>query len=255
MEGEDALGQSRPYLSIVVPAYQEEHRIGPSLDAIVRHLQARPYGAEIVVVGDGCTDGTAAVVRARAAESPVFIRLLDRAENRGKGYSVREGLLAARGDFRLFSDADLATPLEELDRMLTVAQQRHADVVIASRALPESQLLVRQPWYRESMGRVYNLLVRMAGLTECPDTQCGFKLLRAEAVQRVVPHLTVDGFGFDVELLWVALKQGLSVWQLPVRWIDSPASRVSPITDAGRMLLDLLRIRLNDWRGLYDPRE
>lgn len=249
MEGRQPLEQ--PYLSVVVPAYQEERRIGPSLDAIVAHLNAQPYATEIVVVGDGCTDNTAAVVRARAEVSPVPIAMLDRAENRGKGYSVREGLLAARGRMRLFSDADLATPIDELDRMLAVTHRRGAQVVIASRALPESELVIRQPWYRETMGRVFNLLVRGAGLTACPDTQCGFKLLSAEAVERVVPRLTIDGFGFDVELLWVALKQGLEVWQIPVRWIDSPASRVSPITDSARMFLDLLQVRLNDWRGLY----
>ncbi len=249
MEGRQPL--DHPYLSVVVPAYQEERRIGPSLDALVAHLNAQPYATEIVVVGDGCTDHTASVVRARAEASPVPIAMLDRAENRGKGYSVREGLLAARGRMRLFSDADLATPIDELDRMLAVAHRRGAQVVIASRALPESELVVRQPWYRETMGRIFNLLVRAAGLTECPDTQCGFKLLSVEAVERVVPRLTIDGFGFDVELLWVALKQGLEVWQIPVRWIDSPASRVSPITDSAQMFLDLLRVRVNDWRGLY----
>lgn len=254
MEGQRPPEQ-QPYLSVIVPAYQEERRIGPSLDAIVAHLRAQPYAAEVIVVGDGCTDRTAEVVRAKAPGSPVPIAMLDRAENRGKGYSVREGLLAARGALRLFSDADLATPIDELDRVLAVARRRSADVVIASRALPESQLVVRQPWYRETMGRMFNLLVRAAGLTECPDTQCGFKLLTAEAVRRVVPRLTVDGFGFDVELLWVALKQGLEVWQLPVRWIDSPASRVSPITDSTRMFADLLRVRVNDWRGLYGGRE
>ncbi len=155
-----------------------------------------------------------------------------------------------RGRMRLFSDADLATPIDELDRMLAVTHRRGAQVVIASRALPgrTGDPAALMPG---TMGRIFNLLVRGAGLTACPDTQCGFKLLSAEAVERVVPRLTIDGFGFDVELLWVALKQGLEVWQIPVRWIDSPASRVSPITDSARMFLDLLQVRLNDWRGLY----
>jgi dolichyl-phosphate beta-glucosyltransferase len=241
-----------PYLSVIIPAYQEERRIGATLVAVGEHLARRGYESEIVVVDDGSTDGTAGVVRSKMDASPVPIRLLGPRSNRGKGYSVREGLLAARGAYRLFSDADLATPIDELDRMLQVAHTRRADVVIASRALPESKLVVRQPWYRETMGRIFNLLVRWAGLTECPDTQCGFKLLTARAVDEVVPWLTIDGFGFDVELLWVALVRDLRVWQLPVRWIDSPASRVSPVTDASRMFVDLLRVRINDWRGIYE---
>ncbi len=239
-----------PTISIVVPAYNEAERIGPTLEAIHSHLGSRGEPFEIIVVDDGSTDATGEVV-SRASESlGPDVHLLSRGENRGKGYSVREGMLAARGAFRLFADADNSTPIEELDRLLAKQASTGAGVVIASRAMRESHLEVRQPWAREMMGRAFNLVVRICGLSGFPDTQCGFKLFTAEAAEAVFPRLTVDRWGFDVETLWVARSLGYRVEQVPVRWLDSPRSRVTALGGAAAFL-DILRVRWNSVRGVY----
>jgi dolichyl-phosphate beta-glucosyltransferase len=242
-----------PLLSVVIPTYHEESRIGPALRKVAAYLGEQPWGSEIVVVDDGSADRTVAEVLAAADRAAVPIRLLRRGMNRGKGYTVREGMLAARGRLRLFSDADLSTPIEETSVLMEVLRRRNADLVIGSRALPGSLLGVRQPWYREGMGRLFNSLVRYVGLADCPDTQCGFKLLTADAARAIFPRLTIERFGFDVELIWIALSLGLRVWQVPIAWFDSPDSRVSPLRDGPAMIRDLVRIRLNDWRGRYRP--
>ena len=240
-----------PFLSVVIPTYREEARIGPTLRKISAYLGQQPWSSEIVVSDDGSPDRTASAVLTAAESTPVPIRLLRLEVNRGKGYAVREGMLAAVGRLRLFSDADLSTPIEEMGVLIEVVRRRNADVVIGSRALPGALIALHQPWYREGMGRIFNAFVRFVGLVDCPDTQCGFKLLTAEAARAVLPRLTIERFGFDVELIWIALSLGLRVWQVPIAWFDSPDSRVSPLRDGSAMLRDLVRIRINDWRGRY----
>jgi len=228
---------------VVIPAYNEARRLPPTLERIQRHLAGRSH--EIIVVDDGSADDTAE--RARAAGAQV----LGHGGNRGKGYSVRQGMLAARGARRLMSDADLSTPIEELDRLLARMDEGY-DVVIASRALPGSNVEVRQPWYRENMGRVFNLCVRALALPGLQDTQCGFKLFSAAAAERAFALARLDGFSFDVEALFVARRLGFRIAEVPVTWRNDEATRVDTLKGA-LAFADLARIRLNDWRGAYAP--
>ena len=232
---------SAPLLSVVIPAYNEGRRLPPTLEKIQRHLAGRAH--EIVVVDDGSEDDTAA----RAAAAGVTV--LRNEGNRGKGYSVRRGMLQARGDRRLMTDADLSTPIEELDRLMAKMDEGY-DVVIASRALPESNIEVRQPWYRENTGRLFNLFVRALAVPGVKDTQCGFKLFSAAAARDVFSAARVDGFSFDVEALFLARKKGYRIAEVPVLWRNDAASRVSLLRGA-LAFPDLLRIRANDWSGRY----
>jgi len=226
----------------VIPAYNEARRLPPTLEKVQRHLADRPH--EILVVDDGSEDDTAE--RARAAGATVLRNEL----NRGKGYSVRRGMLAAAGDRRLMTDADLSTPIEELDRFMARMDEGY-DVVIASRALPDSNVEVRQPWMRESMGRLFNLCVRVLALPGLEDTQCGFKLFTAEAAREAFSAARLDGFSFDVEALFVARRRGRRITEVPVTWRNDEATRVDTFKGAVAFL-DLARIRLNDWRGAYE---
>jgi dolichyl-phosphate beta-glucosyltransferase len=226
----------------VIPAYNEGRRLPPTLEKVQRYLAGRPH--EIVVVDDGSRDDTAA--RAEAAG----VTVLRNEGNRGKGYSVRRGMLHARGDRRLMTDADLSTPIEELDRLLSLVDEGY-DVVIGSRALPGANIEVRQPWYRENMGRLFNLCVRLVALPGLQDTQCGFKLFTAEAAEKAFRPARLDGFSFDVEALFVARRQGCRIAEVPVTWRNDEATRVDTVKGA-LAFLDLARIRLNDWRGAYD---
>ncbi|MFQ6096723.1 MAG: dolichyl-phosphate beta-glucosyltransferase [Armatimonadota bacterium] len=241
-----------PELSIIIPAYNEEERLGPTLDSVIGFADAHGLDCEIIVVDDGSTDATADVAHRRAEDDP-RVRLVRNAENRGKGYSVRHGVQEARGRFILFSDADNSTPPEEMPKLLSRLGEEGYDVAIGSRALKESVLEVRQPFYREYMGRTFNLIVR--GLARLPfrDTQCGFKAFKAECARRLFARQTVERFSFDVEILYLAVhKFGYRVAEVPVRWINSPRSRVHPIFDSLRMLRDVFRIRAQDRSGAYD---
>lgn len=235
-------------LSVVIPAYNEEARIGPSLARVVAHLAARGGRSEVLVVIDGSRDRTAEIVRATDARVPV--RLLDRGVNGGKGSCVRRGMLAARGARRLFTDADLSTPIEEIERLLAALNAGH-DVAIGSRRLAASRVPVPQPWWRRLMGRGFNAAAQWLAVPGIHDTQCGFKLFSAAACDAVFSRQRIDDFGFDVELLWIARRLGLRIAEIPVTWIDDPRSTVRPVRDATRMFLDLLRIRRADRRGLY----
>ena len=233
---------SRPLLSVVIPAFNEARRLPPTLEKIQRHLAGRPH--EILVVDDGSQDDTAE--KAAAAG----VRVLRNDGNRGKGYSVRRGMLEAKGAHRLMSDADLSTPIEELDRLLGKMDEGY-DVVIASRALPESNVEVRQPWYRENTGRLFNLCVRVVALPGLQDTQCGFKLFTAAAAEQAFAAARLDGFSFDVEALFVARRRGFRIAEVPVTWRNDEATRVDTFKGAVAFL-DLARIRLNELRGAYD---
>jgi len=231
-------------LSIVIPAYNECERLPPTLDRILRYLGDREGTAEILVCDDGSTDGTSAVAeRILAAQDRTSWRVLPAARNEGKGAAVRRGVLAAAGESILFSDADLSTPIEEI-RKLEAALSGGADVAIGSRGRPDSEVEVSQPFYREMMGRVFNTIVRTALVHGICDTQCGFKLFRREAARRVFERAKANGLAFDVEILLLARRLGYRIEEVPVRWIDSPDSRVTLVGGPISMLLDLLRIRV-----------
>ncbi len=238
-------------ISIVIPAYNEERRLPATLSAVLAHLSRRPWRfAEVLVVDDGSTDGTAGVVEEFCRSHPA-VRLLKNPGNRGKGYSVRHGMLEANGDWVLFTDADLSAPIEELDKLLEAAEEQGAAVAIGSRALDRSLIAVHQSFFRESAGRVFNLLMQL--LTGLPfrDTQCGFKLFEARAAREVFRRQRLERFGFDVEVLFIARRLGYRTVEVPVRWSHSEGTKVSMFRDSLNMFLDLLRVRWNQLRGRY----
>lgn len=230
-----------PYLSVIIPAYNEELRLAESLPVVLDYLRAQSYTWEVLVVDDGSRDGTSRVAEEIGQGSAC--RVIRNEPNRGKGYSIRRGMLEARGQYRLFSDADLSTPIEELEKFWPQVEAGY-DVVIGSRAVEGSQLVVRQAFYRELMGRVFNLLVRVMLVGGIRDTQCGFKLFTARAAEKVFREQSLEGFAFDVEILVLARRHGFRIREVPVRWINSPATKVSALRDSVRMFADLVRIRL-----------
>jgi dolichyl-phosphate beta-glucosyltransferase len=223
-------------LSVVIPAYNEQTRLPRTLEAVFAWLRASGLTHEVIVADDGSTDGTAQAAREAGAT------VLGGEPNRGKGYAVRRGMLHARGERRLMTDADLSTPMEDLPRLMESLDVGF-DVAIASRALAGSRVEVRQPWFRENMGRVFNLVVRVLLLPDLHDTQCGFKLFSARAAQGAFGAARLDGFSFDVEVLYLARRAGLRIAEVPVTWRNDEATRVRAWSGA-RAFLDVLRIRL-----------
>lgn len=244
---------SAPFLSVVIPAYNEESRLGASLAAILAHFSARGIAGEVVVVDDGSKDATASLVGTVRKNDP-RVRFVRFAANRGKGAAVREGALAAKGSLVLISDADLSTPIEEFDRILGRMRETASDIVIGSRAVPGARVEVHQPFWREGIGKVGNRIIRF--LTKLPfhDTQCGFKLLDREKAAPIFQKMVIDRFAFDVELLWLARLAGLRILEEPVIWRNSPDSRVTPLRDSCRAFVDVLRIRRQIRRGFYRER-
>lgn len=230
-------------LSIVIPAYNEARRLPPTLEEIVGYLRGHPrwLPAEIVVVDDGSRDETSAVVDAAAASAPegITIRCLSQRENRGKGAAVRSGLATARGRSILLSDADMATPISELDALATAAD---GCVGVGSRALDRARIEIPQPFYRDLMGRFFNLAVRVLAIGGIADTQCGFKLFDGDLGRALAAVQRIDGFAFDVELLVWAKSWGYQVREVPVRWRHIEESRVQPLAHSANMFCDLLRI-------------
>jgi dolichyl-phosphate beta-glucosyltransferase len=235
-----------PRLSVVIPAYNEELRIGATLQAVGAFLDSAPFSSEILVVDDGSTDRTVEVARSARPG----IRLISNDRNRGKGYTVRHGVSEARGGIILFTDADNSTPIEEFSAFLPRFDDG-ADVVIGSRALPESKIELHQDLLRETAGRSFNFLLRCTTGLPFRDTQCGFKAFRRDAARKIFPRQRIEGWAFDAELITIALRHGMKVEEAPVRWINSPESRLNFWTDAPKMLLEILRLRLNDFRGRY----
>ena len=230
------------YMSIILPAYNEEKRLGPTLARIVEYLDGKDWSAEIIVVDDGSRDGTVKLVE-EWMKKDSRIRLVRNPENKGKGFSVRNGMLRARGKYRLFSDSDLSTPIEELDKLLSHIGGG-VDVAIGSSSIEGSDVQVSQPFYRVFMGKTFNFLVRLLFQTKMRDTQCGFKLFTKEAVESVFPKAQVNRFGFDVEVLCLAENMGYKVKEVPVVWINSEETKVSAVKDSLDMFLDLIRIRM-----------
>jgi len=232
--------QSAPRVSLIIPAFNEEKRLPATLERVQSYLGAEGYSYEVLVVDDGSADRTPDVVRAASARNP-RLRLAGYKPNLGKGFAVQYGALRARGECVLISDADLSTPIEELGRFLPLLERGHA-MVIGSRALKESRLEVRQPWWRERAGRLMNFLIRRLSGLPFSDTQCGFKLFSRRAAQDIFPSLQTRGWMWDVEALIVARKLGYRVIDVPVTWINSPDSRVKA-SHAFRTVRELFRIR------------
>ena len=239
-----------PYLSVVIPAYNEETRLPDTLNLVRAFCDGKSFAYEVFVVDDGSTDGTATAVERAAASWPA-LRLLRNPGNRGKGYSVRHGMLEARGEFVLFSDTDLSAPIEETDNMLEKLEEGF-DVAIGSRALRRELIGRHQSIFRETAGQMFNLAVRFATGLGFHDTQCGFKLFRHAAAQAIFSRQRLEGFGFDVEVLYLAKKLRFSVAEVPVRWNHSPGTKVRMLSHGLEMLADLWRIRWWDWSGKYE---
>jgi len=235
-----------PRLSLVIPAYNEAVRVIATLEKTKAYFAAQDYPAETIVVDDGSTDGTAEAVRARFPE----VKVIESPWNRGKGHAMRLGGARSTGEVVLVYDADGSTPIDEVEKLWPHFAQG-AEVVIGSRAAPGAHVEPPQPKYRRLMGRAYNLLLRSLGLTRFRDTQCGFKAFSARARDIIFPLLTVDGFGSDCEMLVIAQVHGLRTDEVPVRWINSPDSRVRAVRHSLAMFGEVLRIRLRAWMGAY----
>jgi glycosyltransferase involved in cell wall biosynthesis len=240
----------RPELSIIIPSYNEERRLPKALKEIQDYLSARPLRAEVVVVDDGSIDGTAALVENCRGQNPQ-LRLLSNGRNHGKGFSVRHGMLEARGEIALFTDADLSAPIGEADKLLAALRQDNYDVAIGSRALNRSLIQVHQPPARELAGIIFNFMVRWITGVPFSDTQCGFKAFRCERARIIFKQQRCEGFGFDPEVLFLARRHGLRIIEVPVRWSHDSASKVHVMVDSIRMFAELLIIRLNAWMGRY----
>lgn len=227
-------------ISVVIPAYNESMRISNTLAKIFEYLTNRFKEFEVIVVDDGSKDETVNVVKGIASQYPKTLHLIENPHNRGKGYATKVGALSARFPYVLLTDADLSTPIDEIQKLAPYASPR--SVVIASRGMRESNLEVRQPFYRETMGRVFNLIVQTLLLQGISDTQCGFKLFGREVVDKIFPQLFTERFAFDVEILVRAKKEGFEIHEVPVRWRNDERTRVHAIRDSFQMLLDVLRI-------------
>lgn len=232
-----------PELSIVIPAYNEEQRLPRTIEQIERYFKARPLDYELIIVDDGSTDGTREVMDAAAARNS-RIRLEGLPANRGKGGALKAGVAIAAGDEVLVTDADLSTPIDELDK-LDAAIKAGAGVAIASRAVRGSQIEVPQPVYRVLMGKVFNLIVQAVLLPGIWDTQCGFKLFRADVAKPVFAGLTTDGFGYDPEVLYLAKRRGVKIVEVPVVWRHSAPTKVLPIRSSIDMFKHVVRVRFN----------
>ena len=236
------------FLSIVIPVYNEELRITSTLDQVVGFLGGWSHTWEVVVADDGSTDGSADLIGQFAAEHP-NVRLIS-LSHRGKGWAVRHGMLASNGQYRLLCDADLSVPIEQLERLLP-PQAEGVDVAVGSREAPGSRRF-GEPQRRHIMGRVYNALVRLLAVPKLRDTQCGFKCFRGEVADRLFGLQRTKGLAFDVEVLYLARKQGLRVLEIPIDWHHNRDSKVRIGVDSFSMVRDTLRMRLHDLKGGYE---
>ena len=241
------------FLSIVIPAYNEAVRLGNTLETVVDYMRHSYPQGEVIVVDDGSSDETATLARQTlAGRSPLRTSVISYKSNLGKGRAVRLGLLAARGEVALFSDADLSTPITETPKLIDPILANQCDVTFGSRALDRKLIGVHQPWRREQGGRVFNLAVRLATGLPFWDTQCGFKAFKMSACRPLVEAATVDRFGFDVELLYLAFRAGLRLREVPVRWDHNEGSKIDLFSDSFKMLNEVGLIRQQARRGVYD---
>ena len=236
--------------SIVIPAYNESARLGATLEKVLDYVHAQGWNAEVIVVNDGSRDNTADIVRAFCAKDST-VRLVENPGNRGKGYSVRNGMLNTRGRIVLFSDADLSSPIEEAAKLFR-ALEDGADIAIGSRWLRAETQTQRQPLHRQVFGRIFNLILRLTLGLQFADTQCGFKAFKQPAVQAIFPLQKIERWGFDPEILFLARKLKFKVKEIPVAWGHSGGTRINPLIDGSRMILEMLRIRWYDVTGKYN---
>lgn len=238
-----------PKYSIIIPAYNEGARLGAALDRVLSYVSAERWDAEVIVVNDGSRDNTAELVRARAKTTSA-LRLLENPGNHGKGYSVRNGMLNANGEVLLFTDADLSSPIQEATKLFG-AIESGADVAIGSRWLQPSLQAQRQSLFRQFYGRTFNLLLRLLLGLKFKDTQCGFKAFTHDAAHRLFSRQTIEGWGFDAELLYLASRLQMKIVEVPVVWSHAEGTRINPIRDGIRMLAEVLAIRRNALSGRY----
>ncbi len=243
----------KPDISIVIPAYNENERLGGPLAKLIEYAKASDSAIEIIVVDDGSSDDTADVAKKAFAKSPdVSSNVIRYDENRGKGFAIKTGLLAANADIALFTDADLSTPIEETPKLTDAIKHGEFDLTFGSRALDRSLIGTHQSWVREQGGRGVNLMIRKLSGLNFADTQCGFKAFNMVKFRPLLGLMTIDRFGFDIEFLFVANHNGLRLAEIPVRWNDVAGSKVSPIRDTWRMVQELTQIRRNGKNGAYD---
>jgi dolichyl-phosphate beta-glucosyltransferase len=238
---------SKPFLSIIIPAHNEENRLPDTLAQVAQFLQSQPYTSEVLVVENASHDNTLQIAQGFAAQNPDIQAI--HLDQPGKGRAVQAGMLAAKGEYRFFADADLSMPIGELSRFLPPAVD--APIVIASREAPGA-IRYNEPSYRHVTGRVFNNLIRALVLPGLQDTQCGFKMFRAEVAETLFKRQTLMGWSFDVEVLYIASLRGLSILEIPIPWYFNPESKVDVLRDSWRMFRDLLVIRRNGRLGKYD---
>lgn len=239
------------FLSIIIPAYNEEARISATLERVIGYLGDRSYSWEVLVADDGSTDETASLVTGMTANRP-NLRLMSLG-HKGKGWAVKNAMLEAKGEYRVLCDADLSVPIEQVERLLP-PQAQGVDIAVGSRAA-EGARRIGEPSRRHLMGRIYNILVRIIAVPGLQDTQCGFKCYRGDVVPALFRRLTMDGFAFDVEVLFLAAKEGMTLQEIPVDWYYQENSKVRAFRDSVAMTLDLMRIRWRNLRGRYRGRE
>jgi dolichyl-phosphate beta-glucosyltransferase len=237
------------HYSIIIPAYNESERIVATLDRVLAYVAQQQWETEILVVNDGSRDNTAAIIRGYA-DQHAHVRLLENPGNRGKGYAVRNGMMNARGDVLLFSDADLSAPIEEAPKLFA-AIAAGADCAIGSRWLRPELQSERQPLHRQLFGRIYNLLLRMLLGLHFADTQCGFKAFTRRSAAQIFPRMKIDRWGFDSELLFLARKSRQKIVEVPVRWAHDERSKISPVRDGIKMFWEMCRIRWYSLSGKY----
>ena len=229
-----------PFLSVVIPAYNEAGRIAPSLEKIGRYFTQRKASYELLVVDDGSSDNTAALVEAEAGKNPA-VRLIRLGANQGKGGAVKRGMMEAKGDIIYFTDADLSTPIEEVEKFLPLFPAY--DVVIGSRAIEGADMQIHEPFYREILGKLFNKIVCVLCVPGFVDTQCGAKMFKKDAARAIFPLVQTARFSFDVEVLFIAQRLGYKIKELPIRWFYSANTTVRTFSDGPKMLWDILLIR------------
>lgn len=234
-------------LSVVIPAYNEKERIENTLKRIIEYLTSKKYKYEIIVVNDGSLDDTVPVVRKFLTK---HVRIVENPGNMGKGYAVKNGVLNSRGDYILFSDADLSTPIEEFEKLFVYMKEDY-DVIIGSRRLPASDIRIKQPLHRRVLGQGFGMVVRMLTSLDIKDTQCGFKLFKGNVARNVFSKQDILGWAFDVEILYIAKKKGYKIKEVPVTWLDSAERSKVKALDAIPMFKEIVKIRMNGLIGKY----